>query len=41
MAVVEMKGREEEVTKTCGLETENKLLLLVGNDDDDIAIILI
>jgi hypothetical protein len=35
-----MKRREEEVTKTCGLETENKLLLLVGNDDD-IAIILI
>jgi hypothetical protein len=40
MAVVEMKRREEEVTKTRGLETENKLLLLVGNDDD-IAIILI
>jgi len=39
MAVVDMKGREE-VTKICGLaETENKLLLLVTNDDDDIAII--
>jgi hypothetical protein len=40
MVVVEMKGREE-VTKRCGpAETENRLLLLVGNDDD-IAIILI
>jgi hypothetical protein len=41
MVVVEMKGREE-VTKSCGrAETESKLLILVGNDDDDIAIILI
>lgn len=34
-----MKGREE-VTKICGLaETENKLLLLLVTNDDDIAII--